>query len=464
MNTRIAARPFHWMTLAWLWLDIPTILWCTGVSHLSTLLKSPLGLLSANLPLDRTYAALWYGLGVGFLIWTYQHVGQAWSQGKRPWGLIAVILMLSAVSFPFVSHDIFVYFGEWRTITIYHHNPMVTPIAAIPRWHRDVWLVRAGWQKSVNPYGPGWFLWLEGWSRILPQDFGAFFVWWKSMTLLGTTLSAWMLNKMRAGSGVRFLLHPVIGIEFLANGHNDVLMMVLAVLSLWLWRRKAWVWAGLAAGLSAAMKYVSVLPLAWLALKPQRWSQRFTVAGFAVAAGLLCLVPLWRGPNTLLGPLGTTHLYLRSPAFIVQGTLVHLTHLSRAHSRMWASLAVTAAFLALYVRAAHQFYKTQDPVYLGDALLATALVLMSWLQFWYLSWSLPFYLVSRRERAARLVQYLAYLEIVRTTGWPLGLPAALQILQVLMIWVPLNWILWPSLKEHARGLRAWHLRSPVERP
>lgn len=464
MDTRIAARPFHWIALAWLWLDIPTMLWWTGATRLATLLKSPLGFLSPHLPLDRIGTTLWYAIGVTLLILSYRHVETSWNQGHRPWGLVAAILLLSAVSFPFVSHDIFVYFGEWRIITIYHHNPMITPIAAIPHWRRDVWLVRAGWQHTVNPYGPGWFLLLAGWGRALSPGFGAFFIWWKGLALASTVLTAWILNTIRAKSGIRFLLHPVIAIEFLANGHNDVIMMMLAVLSFWLWNRRAWAWAGLAAGLSAAVKYVSLLPLAWLALRPQRWSARLTVAGFAVVAGLLSLVPFWRGLDTLFGPLGTAHLYLRSPAFVLQGTLVHLAHMARRQSRLWASLAVAAMFLALYVRAAHQFYKTQDPAYLGDALLAAALVLMSWLQFWYLSWSLPFYLVSRRQRAAQLVQYLAYLEIVRATGWPLGLPASLQILQVLMIWAPLTWTLWPSVKQYARHLRVPHLRSPLPRP
>ncbi len=464
MNTRITARPFHWMALAWIWLDIPTMLWWTGAAPLSTLLKSPLGFLSPHLLLDRIGTALWYLVGVTLLIWAYRHVESSWNQGRRPWGLVAAILLLGAMSFPFVSHDIFVYFGEWRILTIYHHNPMITPIAAIPLWRHDMWLVRAGWQHTVNPYGPGWFLLLRGWGRVLPAGFGAFFAWWKGLALGSTMLTAWLLNKLRAGSGIRFLLHPVIAIEFLANGHNDVIMMMLAVLSFWLSNRRAWAWAGLAAGLSAAVKYVSLLPLAWLAFIPPRWSQRLTAAGFAVAAGLCTLAPFWRGPDTLLGPLGTAHLYLRSPAFVIQGTLVHLGHMARRPSRVWASLAVTAAFLTLYVRAAHQFYKTHDPAYLGDALLAVALVLMSWLQFWYLSWALPFYLVSRRQRAAQLVQYLAYLEIVRATGWPLGLPASLQILQVLMIWAPLAWTLWPSLKHHAQRLRVPHLRSPLQRP
>ena len=33
----------------------------------------------------------------------------------------------------------------------------------------------------------------------------------------------------------------------------------------------------------------------------------------------------------------------------------------------------------------------RDPIHLGNAMLSAALVLMSWLRSWYLSWALPLY-------------------------------------------------------------------------
>jgi hypothetical protein len=76
--------------------------------------------------------------------------------------VLLVILALATASFPFVSHDLFVYFGELRVMAVHHYNPMLTPVSHIPRWRTDPWLRLGGWQKTVNPYGPAWFLLVRG--------------------------------------------------------------------------------------------------------------------------------------------------------------------------------------------------------------------------------------------------------------------------------------------------------------
>lgn len=424
------------------------------------LLRSPLGFISTNRHIDHLWAGGWYFFGVGLLLLSYQPFIAAWeSRARKPWPLALLLLIMASASFPFVSHDIFSYFGEWRTMALYHRNPMITPVAAITRWRSDLWLMRAGWQRTVNPYGPVWFGLVNLLGRLAPAGFTGFFAVWKTAALLSTLLTGLVLNRLRPGSGIRYLMHPVVGIEFLANGHNDVIMMCLAVVSFVLWTHRRWVAAGIFAGLSVATKYVTLFALGWLAIWPDTWDRRLKVTVPAVAVGLLSLVPFWHGPATLAGMSNTTHLFLRSPAFVIQGMLVHLLHMPRVISRHWAFDATSLIFFAIYISASVRFWRTQDPIHIGDALLAAALIFMSWLQFWYLGWALPFYLSSAKVRAQAMVRYLAYLEIVRVVGWPFGLPVSLQLVQVVFIWTPLGWGLWRLLGAEAQDRHRWLLLS-----
>ncbi|NMP22655.1 glycosyltransferase family 87 protein [Sulfobacillus harzensis] len=453
----VSRTPFFWMALAWLWLDIPSFCWWMGKASIAQLLRSPMGFISPDRHVDHLWAAGWYFVGVSVLILSYQPAIQAWETARRkPWLPAGLSLLLASLSFPFVSHDIFSYYGEWRLMVLYHQNPMTTPVAAIPHWRADLWLIRAGWQKSINPYGPAWFALVDGLGRLAPYGFVGFFVFLKAMALASTLVTGGVLQRLRTSSAVRYVLHPVVMVEFLANGHNDVIMVVMAALSFALWSQRRWIFAGMAAGLSVATKYVTLVGLLWLAVAPRDWGQRFKVAGAALVVGVILLAPFWHGQATLAGISDPTHLFLRSPAFIIQGMLVHLGGLTRASSRHWATGITSWIFCVLYLWAAKRFWRTQDPIYIADVLLAAALILMSWLQFWYLGWALPFYVVSRKLRAAAMVKYLAYLEIVRVTGWPFGLPVALQLVQVLLIWGPLIWGIW-RIRRSADKIRPYGL-------
>lgn len=455
----VARSPWIWTLVAWCWLDLPTFAWWGGFASLRQLWHSPMGFISPRPGPDHLLAAGWYGVGVAILVLAYP-----WLAESRPqtgligrWIVPAAALVLATVSFPVVSRDMFAYYGEWRLLTIYHQNPMLTPVDLVPHWRSDPWLVMAGWQRTVNPYGPAWFLLLAALGKVLPLNFLGFFVLWKAMALLITGVTGYLVNRIRPGQGLRYLMHPVVAIEFLVNGHNDLLMVGLGILAYFLWTHKLWVWAGLAAGLSVATKYISVLALAWLTLINRGWRSRLVMACTATAAGLATLAPFWHGIATLLGPEAAAHLFLRSPAFVVQGMLVHLTGMPRLESRHWAFLGASGLFLMLYGWTSIRFIYTRDPVYLGDALLEAALVLMSWLQFWYVSWSLPFYVMSRSVRAHRMVYFLAYLEWVRVVGWPLGLPAVMQVVQLLFIWLGLGWAL--ARKDGRRRLWGPELRG-----
>lgn len=443
--------PAHWSVAAWLWLDLPTFMWWLGLDRWHTLWRSPAAVVFQSPTWDHVAAALWYALGLCVLVASYRPLTdhmKAYPRANIP--MMCAMIALATLSFPFVSHDLFVYYAEWRVMAIHHVNPMLTPVSQIPYWRHDTWLALGGWQKTVNPYGPAWFLLVRTLGGIAPHFVG-FFIVWKTVALLSVLTTAWFVERLvKNGGGLRYLFHPVVSVELLSNAHNDTVMMALAVLAYLLWTHRRWTIAGVIIGASIATKYISGIVWAWMVAASPDFKSRLSTCLGAIIAGLGLIIPFWHGPKTLFGPLGAVHLFLRSPAFVIQGTLVHLSHMPRGRARHWAFLSTTTLFVLIYLFLSRQFSKSRDPIWIGDALLAAALVLMSWMQFWYISWSLPFYLLSRQPRATRMVSYLAGLELVRALGWPLGLPADIQIMETVAIWGGLIWAIWPLIRGRFR--------------
>lgn len=445
LSGHLARNPLEWAIGAWLVLDIPTLLWLTQLVPLRTIWHARLSV-GPQFTAEHLLLSCWYLSAVGALVLVYRPLLGWLARAPRPRriAIMAVLSVLACASFPFVSHDLFVYYAEYRMMAMHHANPMITAVASLPHWHRDAWLMLGGWVKSANPYGPLWFLLVRVVGGTLP-GFVGFFLVMKALALAATVTTAAAASRIKPGAAPQVLLHPLVAIEFLANGHNDAVMTALLLLGYLLWRTRRWTLAGGAAGLSVATKYISVVAAIILLASVPGWRHRLWSLTGGVFMGALCLLPFWRGWATLKAPLQANHLFLRSPAFVIQGTLVHVLRLTRADARHWAALLAVGAFVVLYGLTMGAFLRRRDPLYIADALLAAGLVLMTWLQFWYVTWALPFYILSSQPRAQRMVSYLAYLEVVRVIGWPDGLPATIQVLQAAAVWSGLVWVWWPRL-------------------
>ena len=101
---------------------------------------------------------------------------------------------------------------------------------------------------------------------------------------------------------VAFAWNPLVLLECLANGHNDLAMMFFVALALWCWQKHRHTEFLLALVCGGLIKYVPflLLPFALLALYRRlgwrRWLQTSVVAGMlGVALMAVTLAPLWPG-------------------------------------------------------------------------------------------------------------------------------------------------------------------------
>ncbi len=353
---------------------------------------------------------------------------------------------LAVVSLPLLSHDMLSFMAEARLIHHYHVNPMLTPIDHIAGWRHDPWFCRVGWVHQPNPYGPYWFWWMALVGKIAPPFWPRFLVM-KAANLLAVGVTArFLARRWGQAAAVRYWCHPLVGIELLANGQNDAWMVALMVVGYDQYLRRRYVRLGIAWSLAVGVKFVPLilLPAFVMSMGTGASAMAMGVGTLALAAAYL---PFWRGAELLAIPLANQRLFLRSPDFVIQGILSHLWMRHRLANRSLSAGAGMLGFLAIgWHRARTWMRQREDSSGLGDTLMAFALIALSWFQYWYLVWALPFYLVSPSRRAQRIVLWLAWCELVR--GWAWAVPLTMtnrEILQVVWIWMTLFAVLaWPE--------------------
>ncbi len=170
--------------------------------------------------------------------------------------LFAPILLV--FSYPaMLSYDIFNYIFTAKVLFFYHENPFLTmPIEFIG----DPLLLFTRAANKTALYGPVWILFTS-----LPYLFGMgnFILTMLSFKLfvlifyLGTSWLIWNITKNKT-SVYFFALNPLVVIETLVSGHNDVVMIFFALLAFYLLEKKN---LGLSLGsllISIGIKYATI--------------------------------------------------------------------------------------------------------------------------------------------------------------------------------------------------------------
>jgi hypothetical protein len=195
------------------------------------------------LPDIRTFTpslgqGLLYALGFIFLYWLY---GQA--LGHRPPRLLLILgttILLALpllLTFPFNATDIYRYVIRGRVSSIYGQNPFTEPPDAFPQ---DPFRPLAGeWSSETSPYGPLWELTAAAVTALAQDNLYLGLILFKLLGLAGHLLIAlliWLLAG-REAAGCRAALlwawNPALLLTFVADTHNDSLMLLWLLLGLW---------------------------------------------------------------------------------------------------------------------------------------------------------------------------------------------------------------------------------------
>lgn len=376
----------------------------------------------------RKWFAPFYGFGIAllfFAFWRVVNIVHAISQkdseavkALRAWvlgiGVLSGMILLGL--YPITALDVALYVVRAQLWAFYGDSPMLAVPADYPQ---DPYIGLSGeYAKEVSPYGPLWELIAQVPTRLGLFDIGSGILAMKVISLLAyigmAILIGWYARQDKPHFKVSnltaltfFALNPLVLMEAIGNGHNDMVMLALMTLGLVLWQRDQWKWATLALTLATLIKITGLIlmPLFGIAVLvgAPNWRTRFlrglTMAAiFFVTAGIAYRLtgPF---PDVFLGALhvmfdrwGYTPVYMMrviGRALYPPGdvTTSVVANLSRAVFILY--------YLYLMIRVAHSkvtLFQAGFLVYFSQLLFGTTF------RIWYPLWLIPFAALGLNSR------------------------------------------------------------------
>ena len=329
-------------------------------------------------------------------------------------GVLSAIILVGL--YPISALDVVLYVVRARLWALYGGSPMLALPADFPQ---DPYIRFGGeYVKQVSPYGPLWELVAQIPIRLGILDIGAGTIAMKMISLISyismAVLIGWYARQDTPKYGVSnltaltfFALNPMVLIQAIGNGHNDMLMLALMTLGLVLWQRGRWAWAAFALTLAALIKVTGLilLPLfgmAVLAAAPN-WRTRL-LRGLGIAVIFLIITGI---AYRLTGPFpevfqGAQHAVLDrwgyAPAY---AALV----IAQIDAPLRVGIATTIAKLTRDIFILYYVYLLIR-LALGKITLAQAgfmaffslLLLGTTFRIWYPMWLIPFAALSLTSR------------------------------------------------------------------
>ena len=325
----------------------------------------------------------------------------ACSRGLHPRAAIAAIVLVQVVFLlapPLLSTDVFSYVDYGRLGAVHGLNPYAHGAASA---HGDPAFPFTGhlWRHTRSVYGPPFTLLTYPLAAA-----GVPAALWGLKTIMALSSLAicalvWRCARARGLDPVRatmlFGLNPVVLIYAVGGGHNDLLMLALAMLGVALALSGRQGGGGGALLASAAIKISAIALLPFMVLGSAR--PRRVLVGAAVGAVAVATI-------AVLG-FGT-HAFAFVADVGKQQTLVSGNSVPSEIAQLFGAVRVTPA-----VRLGGQVLLVMTVVYLlwrtwkgadwvaaaGWSLIAVS-VTTTWLLAWYTLWALPFAAVSRSWR------------------------------------------------------------------
>jgi hypothetical protein len=257
--------------------------------------------------------------------------------------VVAQLLLLTAP--PVVCNDLFHYALFGRMVNATSFNPYLTPGSALVG---DPIRPYATWSFVPSHYGPT-FTWLSALAVRLGGDgVRGTALAFKGMAITFNLAAAWLARAiargLRRGDGsfafAAYAWNPLVLYECAVSGHNEPVMIALALAGLLLFQRgRPWL-AFVFLALSVDIKQVTAALALFLAVRfvfdPADWRRRSARAlgllGLVGAVAVVLWLPFWAGPKVF----STSHQLMTAGSF----------------SRI-ASLVFTAGILLMARFAAH---------------------------------------------------------------------------------------------------------------
>lgn len=185
--------------------------------------------------LAGTYAALLILIWSSFTALASQLQRQNTTSWRMVWVCIAAVVLPLIFSSTALSYDVFNYIFNAKMVMVYHANPHIQVALDFPN---DPWVRFMHNTHTPAPYAWGWTLW-----SLIPYSLGLgkfvlTWIWFKLWAVLSLLLLGLVYQRFSPQSPPKWwwvvLLNPLVLLEIVATNHNDLWMMVPALMSFWL--------------------------------------------------------------------------------------------------------------------------------------------------------------------------------------------------------------------------------------
>ncbi|MGI8479254.1 MAG: polyprenol phosphomannose-dependent alpha 1,6 mannosyltransferase MptB [Gaiellaceae bacterium] len=294
--------------------------------------------------------------------------------------VIAVVVQLLPLLGPvLLSHDVYAYWAYGQIGAVHDGNPYSDVPATFPE---DPAVRRMGtsWLETTTIYGPVWALVAEGVSETADSARAATYAFRAiaAASMLAIVALVALIARNRPFAVAFVGWNPLLALHFAGGGHNDALMMALALGALTFGLRRRPGAAGLAWIASLAVKWVAAA-FAGLVLLGGRYRERRLLAGM-VAGGMAIAVTAFSlfGSAWLDAGSGLSTQARRTGSIGLSGWLGDL---GLGHRPTLAVIAVATLVVAAWL--AWQAWRGRVRLGLAGVLLAA---LQGWLNPWYAVW------------------------------------------------------------------------------
>ena len=368
------------------------------------------------------FTALLYGLWLCGMFFVYWLAVQAIRAGRRTVSLAAILLSTSLFAillwqtYPFNATDLYRYVIRGRIQSAYDASPFIAPPNQFPD---DPFADFAGeWADATSPYGPAWELTAGLLTRLSGENLLMGLLLFKGLaaiTFLVNTVLIWLLlarqkTAVRTTYTLLWAWNPALLLIFVADGHNDGLMLLWLLLGLLISRRgqpTLGFWVMLLAPLT---KPIAVLALPFFFLGIIRPLPDWKMRGKFIAAASLGAIMLSMIAFLPFGsPLDLINRLLREiaavPGFSLAVLLLFVVQLfSQAAtlpllSVIGAGLMITAVFLGIWLL--WRTWQGRSPLRSTADIFGVYILQALSFRIWYAAWPFPWLLVDDAEEGVR---------------------------------------------------------------
>lgn len=224
-----------------------------------------------NRPLSAGLYLLIIGIMFGLYSLTLNLVRTKKLEEKTVWKFVICISVILFFSYNAFSYDLFNYIFDAKILVHYHQNPYFHKALDFPG---DPMLSFMRWTHRTYPYGPAWLVITVPISFLGMGIFSVTFYLFKLLMAASFIGSAYFVGKIAkkldfnpALSIAAFALNPLVLIESLVSAHNDIVMIFLGLLGLWLFLEKKYFTSVISFTTSILIKFVTVLLIPVILIK-----------------------------------------------------------------------------------------------------------------------------------------------------------------------------------------------------